>query len=60
LQILAKMNDLMTKSFLSYVDLKKQAQKDIEANLEDSDEPNLSQFFQEVDGRNGRDHQSLV
>ncbi|KAE8055873.1 hypothetical protein FH972_012686 [Carpinus fangiana] len=42
LQILAKMNDLMTKSFLSYVDLKKHAQKDIEANLEDSDEPNLS------------------
>ena len=49
MQILAKMNDLMTKSFLSYVDLKKQAQKDIEANLEDSDEPNLSQFFEEVD-----------
>ncbi|GMY11478.1 syntaxin-112-like [Fagus crenata] len=50
------MNDLMTKSFLSYVELKKQAQKDIEADvdleasqLNPTDEPNLSQFFQEVD-----------
>jgi len=49
LQILAKMNDLMTKSFLSYVELKRQAQKDLEDNHEDSDEPNLFQFFQEVD-----------
>ncbi|GLT73435.1 hypothetical protein SLA2020_452960 [Shorea laevis] len=52
------MNDLMTKSFLSYVELKKQARKDLEANLDfeeaggqlnHSDQPNLSQFFQEVD-----------
>jgi syntaxin 1B/2/3 len=49
LQILAKMNDLMTKSFLSYVELKRQAQKDLEDNHEDSDEPNLFKFFQEVD-----------
>ncbi|KAL6514557.1 hypothetical protein OROGR_020136 [Orobanche gracilis] len=49
------MNDLMTKSFLSYVDLKKQAMKDIETgpdlemgNLDPSDGENLSKFFQEV------------
>ncbi|KAI9165481.1 hypothetical protein LWI28_014869 [Acer negundo] len=49
------MNDLMTKSFLSYVELKKQARKDIEADLDiergqlsPKDEQNLSQFFQEV------------
>ncbi|GKU99187.1 hypothetical protein SLEP1_g12066 [Rubroshorea leprosula] len=50
------MNDLMTKSFLSYVDLKKQAMKDMEADLDiekggqlsPMDEQNLSQFFQEV------------
>ncbi|KAK3224142.1 hypothetical protein Dsin_011167 [Dipteronia sinensis] len=49
------MNDLMTKSFLSYVELKKQARKDIEADLDTErgqlspkDEQNLSQFFQEV------------
>lgn len=58
LQILAKMNDLMTKSFLNYVDLKKQAQKDLEAELDveaglgghlnPSDQENLSQFFHEV------------
>ncbi|PIA52704.1 hypothetical protein AQUCO_01000520v1 [Aquilegia coerulea] len=48
------MNDLMTKSFLSYVDLKKQAMKDletvpdIEMGLEPSNEENLSQFFREV------------
>ncbi|KAJ4714355.1 putative Syntaxin [Melia azedarach] len=49
------MNDLMTKSFLSYVELKKQAQKDLEADLDiergqlnPNDEENLSQFFQEV------------
>ncbi|TQD90808.1 hypothetical protein C1H46_023648 [Malus baccata] len=51
------MNDLMTKSFLSYVELKKQAQKDLEADLDveagagklnPSDQENLSQFFQEV------------
>ncbi|XP_050227908.1 syntaxin-112 [Mercurialis annua] len=54
------MNDLMTKSFLSYVDLKKQAQMDLqtESDLESghhnptSDDPNLSQFFQEVDAIN--------
>ncbi|KAL5754622.1 hypothetical protein ACOSP7_022842 [Xanthoceras sorbifolium] len=49
------MNDLMTKSFLSYVELKKQARKDVEADLDiergqlsPKDEQNLSQFFQEV------------
>lgn len=51
----AKMNDLMTKSFLNYVDLKKQAMKDLEAGtdvemgqLDASDERNLSKFFEEV------------
>ncbi|XP_075655216.1 syntaxin-112-like [Castanea sativa] len=55
-KLIAKMNDLMTKSFLSYVELKKQAKKDIEAEIDleasqlnPSDEQNLSQFFQEVD-----------
>ncbi|BBH07935.1 syntaxin of plants 112 [Prunus dulcis] len=52
-----KMNDLMTKSFLNYVELKKQAQKDLEADLDveagqgqlnPSDQENLSLFFQEV------------
>eukprot|EP00257_Ricinus_communis_P017751 XP_015576269.1 syntaxin-112 [Ricinus communis] len=51
------MNDLMTKSFLSYVELKKQARKDLETEfdiesgccLNPTDDPNLSQFFQEVD-----------
>ncbi|KAL3525370.1 hypothetical protein ACH5RR_013742 [Cinchona calisaya] len=56
------MNDLMTKSFLSYVELKKQAQMDLEAendiDLEDGQlsrnddedhDDNLSQFFQEVE-----------
>lgn len=49
------MNDLMTKSFLSYVELKKQAMKDIESGpdiemgqLDPADEKNLSQFFEEV------------
>ncbi|KAL6222392.1 hypothetical protein ACLB2K_005784 [Fragaria x ananassa] len=52
------MNDLMTKSFLSYVDLKKQAQMDMEAELDveaglggrlnPKDQENLSQFFHEV------------
>lgn len=50
------MNDLMTKSFLSYVELKKQAQTDLEADLDiekgqtlgPKDEENLSQFYQEV------------
>ncbi|KAL3638562.1 hypothetical protein CASFOL_017933 [Castilleja foliolosa] len=49
------MNDLMTKSFLSYVDLKKQATKDLETGLDlemgqldSSDEENLSKFFEEI------------
>ncbi|XP_059644031.1 syntaxin-112-like [Cornus florida] len=49
------MNDLMTKSFLSYVELKKQAMKDLEAGpdiemgqLDPADENNLSEFFEEV------------
>ncbi|XP_057444959.1 syntaxin-112-like [Lotus japonicus] len=53
----AKMNDLMTSSFLSYVELKKQAQKDLEdvdldieaGNLNPTEDPNLSQFFREVE-----------
>lgn len=55
------MNDLMTNSFLSYVDLKKQAKMDIkseeidlekgiqEPNTTPSDEVVLSKFFQEVE-----------
>ncbi|XP_071692241.1 syntaxin-112-like [Rutidosis leptorrhynchoides] len=55
------MNDLMTKSFLSYVDLKKQAKIDVESEERDielgfqepkmspSDVTHLSIFFQEVD-----------
>ncbi|KAK3413912.1 hypothetical protein EUGRSUZ_I02426 [Eucalyptus grandis] len=50
------MNDLMTESFLNYVELKKQAQKDLEAELDlelgqldAAEEQNLSQFFHEVD-----------
>ncbi|GKV42822.1 hypothetical protein SLEP1_g50187 [Rubroshorea leprosula] len=50
------MNDLMTKSFLSYVELKKQALKDLESDepdiemgqLHPTDEENLSKFFDEV------------
>ncbi|OVA07053.1 Target SNARE coiled-coil domain [Macleaya cordata] len=49
------MNDLMTKSFLSYVELKKQAMKDLETGpdiemgrLGPTDEENLSQFFEVV------------
>ncbi|XP_038724030.1 syntaxin-112-like [Tripterygium wilfordii] len=49
------MNDLMTKSFLSYVDLKNLAQKDLEAEhdleagrLNPTNDQNLSRFFQEV------------
>ncbi|KAG5526656.1 hypothetical protein RHGRI_032804 [Rhododendron griersonianum] len=51
------MNDLMTKSFLSFVELKKQAMKDLEAGpdlemgqLDPVDEKNLSQFFEHVAG----------
>ncbi|XP_054823924.1 syntaxin-112 [Prosopis cineraria] len=50
------MNDLMTKSFLSYVELKKLARKDLEADLDIEagqfnpiEDQNLSQFFEEVD-----------
>ncbi|GFP99653.1 syntaxin-112 [Phtheirospermum japonicum] len=50
------MNDLMTKSFLSYVDLKRQAQLDLEQDRDvelghpsNSNEENLSHFFQEVE-----------
>lgn len=54
-RIVVKMNDLMSKSFLSYVDLKKQAMMDLEAGpdiemgqLDPTDERNLSKFFEEV------------
>lgn len=48
------MNDLMTKSFLSYVELKKQAKKDQDLEkgenfISPEDEQNLSVFFQEID-----------
>ncbi|KAI4327617.1 hypothetical protein L6164_020056 [Bauhinia variegata] len=50
------MNDLMTNSFLSYIELKKQAQKDLEAGLDIEAgklnpivDQNLSLFFHEVD-----------
>ncbi|XP_071701611.1 syntaxin-112-like [Rutidosis leptorrhynchoides] len=55
------MNDLMTKSFLNYAELKKQAKIDIESEEHDielgfqepkfsaSDETHLTKFFQEVD-----------
>ncbi|KAK8477159.1 hypothetical protein V6N11_046260 [Hibiscus sabdariffa] len=52
------MNDLLTKSFSSYVELKKQAQKDLESDLDvenglgkgklNPTDENLSRFFQEV------------
>ncbi|GAB4846834.1 hypothetical protein Ancab_025841 [Ancistrocladus abbreviatus] len=56
-EIVTKMNDLMTKSFLNYVDLKKQAQLDLKAELAEEetgqlkpeDEHNLTLFFQEVE-----------
>lgn len=57
--MIVKMNDLMTKSFLSYVELTKQAQldreaehyTDIELGYGDSshEHKNLCQFFQEVE-----------
>ncbi|RYQ80154.1 hypothetical protein Ahy_Scaffold1g106746 isoform B [Arachis hypogaea] len=56
--VICKMNDLMTKSFLSYVELKKQVMKDLEnerdieagqLNPTQLEDPNLTQFFQEVD-----------
>ncbi|EOA31097.1 hypothetical protein CARUB_v10014250mg [Capsella rubella] len=55
------MNDLMTKSFLSYVELKKQAKTDMESDRDlekgedfkfdfsPADEENLSGFFQEIE-----------
>ncbi|KAL5704626.1 hypothetical protein ACHQM5_023024 [Ranunculus cassubicifolius] len=52
------MNDLMTKSFVSYVDLKKEAMKDLEAGPEPYSvemtnaahlEPNLVQFLEEAE-----------
>ncbi|KAL6520033.1 hypothetical protein OROHE_017176 [Orobanche hederae] len=49
------MNDLMTKSFESYVDLKRQSQldmeqeRDLELGYHHTDEDNLSHFFQEVE-----------
>ncbi|GMH24577.1 hypothetical protein Nepgr_026420 [Nepenthes gracilis] len=51
------MNDLMTKSFLNYVDLKKQTQIDLNAELSEEekgqinpeDEENLSLFFKEAE-----------
>ncbi|KAK6150839.1 hypothetical protein DH2020_015771 [Rehmannia glutinosa] len=51
------MNDLMTKSFLSYVELKKQAHLDLEQERDlelghlshTDDQENLSQFFQQVE-----------
>lgn len=58
-----KMNDLMTKSFVSYVELKKQALKDLEAGADDPpkveaaaggltrvEEENLDRFFSEIGG----------
>ncbi|KAL4353527.1 hypothetical protein GQ457_06G035900 [Hibiscus cannabinus] len=55
---IAKMNDLLTKSFLSYAELKKQAEKDLESDLDvengvgkgklNPTDENLSRFFQEV------------
>jgi len=55
LQNIEKMNDLMTKSFLDYVDLKKQAIENIQpepdlemGKLDSTDERNLSKFFEEV------------
>ncbi|KAK4346856.1 hypothetical protein RND71_033195 [Anisodus tanguticus] len=54
------MNDLMTKSFLSYVELKKQAHLDLETErdlemgqLSRTDEDNLSHFFREIEAVNG-------
>ncbi|KAF2558074.1 hypothetical protein F2Q68_00013070 [Brassica cretica] len=52
------MNDLMTKSFTSYVDLKKSAMKDLESGPPDSDlemannnntDSNLSSFLEEAE-----------
>ncbi|KAK4711851.1 hypothetical protein R3W88_006364 [Solanum pinnatisectum] len=54
------MNDLMTKSFLSYVELKKQAHLDLETErdlemgkLSRTDEDNLSNFFREIEAVKG-------
>ncbi|XP_059670825.1 uncharacterized protein LOC132316349 [Cornus florida] len=55
-RIAVKMNDLMTKSFLSYVELKKQSEIDIKAETDlekgqlcPTDEENLSKFFEGVE-----------
>ena len=56
MQIILTMNDLMTRSFLIYVELKKQAMKgeeslpdlEIGTQLYAVDRQNLSQFFEEV------------
>lgn len=54
------MNDLMTNSFLSYVELKKQAHLDLETErdlemgqLSRTDEDNLSNFFREIEAVKG-------
>lgn len=57
MRIIDRMNDLMTKSFLSYVELKKQVLKDegfdqdIETGhqIDSSEEQNLFMFFEEID-----------
>ncbi|OMO84685.1 hypothetical protein CCACVL1_10712 [Corchorus capsularis] len=49
------MNDLMTKSFMSYVDLKKEAMKDLEAGpdydfeMSSAMDPNLGPFLEEAE-----------
>ncbi|KAL8473303.1 hypothetical protein ACS0TY_029550 [Phlomoides rotata] len=46
------MNDLMSESFLSYVELKKQAHMDVESERDielGGDEQNLCEFFQQVE-----------
>ncbi|RWR82415.1 syntaxin-112 [Cinnamomum micranthum f. kanehirae] len=55
LYVCVKMNDLMTKSFLDYVELKKYASKDLEtgldfetAGLSHAQNENLAQFFEEI------------
>ncbi|KAL9685302.1 hypothetical protein QQ045_022750 [Rhodiola kirilowii] len=56
-KIVNKMNDLMTKSFLNYVDLKKQAQMDLKSEIDlenqsqfnPASEENLARFFDEVE-----------
>lgn len=61
-KIIAKMNDLMTRSILGYVELKKQAQKDLQVELDiESNETSLSSSMKSTESRpNGRYCQSLV